>query len=100
MEQEKDDSQAAQIDDNDESNSEDDDKNDVEDDDEDNNDPLPKNAPRYIWKMREVNDCRTELAEFAIALQTTLTERSKSMPKLNELLRMFRLWETFWWCLW
>ena len=64
MEQEKDDSQAAQSDDNDVS--------DNEDDDEDNNDPLQKNAPRYIWKMREVNGCRTELADFAIALQTTL----------------------------
>ena len=64
MEQEKDDSQAAQSDDNDVS--------DNEDDDEDNNDPLQKNAPRYIWKMREVNGCRTELADFAIALQATL----------------------------
>lgn len=36
--------------------------------------------------MRELKDCRTELADFAIALQTTLTERSKSIPKLNELL--------------
>ena len=36
--------------------------------------------------MREVKDCRAELADFAISLQTTLSERSKSMPKLNELL--------------
>ena len=35
--------------------------------------------------MREVKDCRAELADFAISLQTTLSERSKSMPKLNEL---------------
>ena len=72
MEQEKDDSQAAQIDDSDESNSEDDDKNDVEDDDEDNNDPLQKNAPRYIWKMREMNDCRTELLNLPLPFKQHL----------------------------
>ncbi len=36
--------------------------------------------------MREVKDCRNELADFATALKATLTERSKSMPNLSECL--------------
>ena len=73
-EQKKDNSQASQIDNNNVT------------DDKDDDDPSQRNEPRYIWKMREVKDCRTELADFAISLQTTISERSKSMPKLNELL--------------